>query len=370
MPAPPPAHSRARRRAGLHGVVVLLAVLALVACGKKGPPVPPETRWPQPVTEFTGTVGENAIELAWTNPSRRADGKPLRDLTRLRVFRADDNGAGPPKPAMLSGGRIAGYREVGTVSLLGPAPPAPVVVERGRVRFTDRDGMVPGRRYHYVVLAEDGNGRTSVPSARVSLTLLTLPAAPPGLRAEPGEGEVRLAWQAPRLVDGGAPPAPLGYEVLRAPTADAPLDAVAPAVTDTRYVDRKLENDRTYYYAVRALRQESGTTARGQPSARVAATPRDMTPPSPPTGLSASPEPGLARLGWTASPEADVTTYVIYRSVAGGEFVRVGSVPAPGTAFVDRDLAPGVYRYVVTAEDGGARPNESARSNVVTVTVP
>ena len=351
-------------------LLVLLALATLVACGKKGAPVVPESRLPQPVSGFTGVVGEGSVELAWTNPTRRIDSNPLRDLARLHVFRTDDEGVGSPKPAMLVAGRIAGYREIADIPLFGAPRPAAAAVEGSRVRYTDRDGVTSGRRYTYVVLAEDGSGRVSPPSTRVSLTFLTLPAAPTGLRAEEGEGEVRLVWDAPRLADGSEPPVPLTYEVLRAPAADAPLEPVAPPVSDTQHVDRRLENDRTYYYAVRALRREAGTTARGEASARVAATPRDVTPPSPPTALVATPSAGAVQLTWKASPEPDVATYVIYRALAEGEFVRVGSAPAAGTVYVDRDLPRGVYRYAVSAQDGGARPNESARSDAVTVTVP
>ena len=135
--------------------------------------------------------------------------------------------------------------------------------------------------------------------------------------------------------------------------------------------DRELENDRTYYYAVRAIRVESGTTAYGAPSARVAVTPRDMTPPSAPTNLVAIASEGAVRLSWGASPESDVSGYVVYRAEAQQAiFVRVGATRAPATTFVDRDVARGTWRYVVTAEDSGAIRNESARSNEATVGVP
>jgi hypothetical protein len=49
---------------------------------------------------------------------------------------------------------------------------------------------------------------------------------------------------------------------------------------------------------------------------------------------------------------------------------RIGSTAAPSTVFVDAGVPPGRYRYTVTARDGGARANESARSNEVTVSVP
>ena len=141
-------------------------------------------------------------------------------------------------------------------------------------------------------------------------------------------------------------------------------------ITERALTDRGLENDRTYYYAVRAVRVVAGTTAYSAPSPRVAVTPRDMTPPSPPANLAAIPSEATVRLTWSASPESDVAAYIVYRAAAGRAFERVGSTRAPTATFVDRDVARGTYRYAVTAQDSAVRPNESGRSNEVVVSVP
>jgi hypothetical protein len=358
------------RRVAL-GVALALAV---VACGRKGPPVAPEVRVPQPVLDLTGEVTDGAIELRWTNPDRRADNTRLRDLAVARVFRTDDAGSGEPKPALLSRGRIAGYTQLALIRLTPPAPPEPgaPVVEGNAVRLTDRQGLSPGRRYSYVVITEDSQGRVSRPSDRVSLTLIAPPEPPGQLNATAGEGEVGLRWTPPaRLVDGNPVSGDLAYEVLRAPGPEAPADAVlsAPAGT-TELVDRGLANDRTYHYSVRALRREAGTLARGAPSERIAATPRDLTAPAPPTDLVAVPAPEGIRLSWRASPESDVAIYIVYRALPGGPFTRIGTTAPPATVFVDRGLTPGTYRYSISAQDSGARPNESGRSSEVTVRLP
>jgi len=184
-------------------------------------------------------------------------------------------------------------------------------------------------------------------------------------------GEEAQRRPPPRLLDGSPAPATLAYEVLRAAAADGPLTSVSRTAAGARALtDRELENDRTYWYAVRAVRTEGSTIAYGAPSPRVAVTPRDMTPPSAPTNLVAIASEGAVRLSWGASPESDVSGYIVYRAGAGGAFVRVGSARAPATTFVDRGVARGTYRYVVTAEDSGAIRNESARSNEATVAAP
>jgi hypothetical protein len=347
----------------------LVAVAALGACGRKGPPVAPERRVPQPVTDLRGLVREDGIELAWSVPRRRVDNTRLVDAGAARVFRTDDAGQGDPRPALLTRDHIPGYTEIGTIKL-GDAPSP--LVQNGRIVFPDRRNLALGRRYTYVVVTDDAQGRTSPPSPRLSVTFAAGPAAPSDLRAEPDEHQVRLSWRAPaRRTDGGPITGPLVYEILRAPSPDAPLTPLtrtAPGVTST--TDRGLENERTYHYAVRAIREEGTTLIEGPATARVAATPADVTPPAPPTNLVAIPSEGVVRLSWTPGADTDLGGYVVYRAAGAGPFVRVGSVRAPGSTFTDRDLRPGTYRYAVTAQDTSVRANESARSNEVTVTVP
>lgn len=353
------------RRAAL----VAMAVMMLAACGKAAPPVAPEVRVPAAVLDLRGTVEDGAVALVWTNPQRRADGARLRDLTEARVYRTEDDGIMPPKPALLAQRRIAGYREIAVISLTAPAP---ATVQGHTVRLVDRDGLRDGRRYTYVVITEDGQGRISAPSNRFPIVLIAAPEAPGTPTADAGDGEVRLRWPAPaRLRDGGTP-GPLTYEVLRSATADGPPETTVPVPAGrAEYVDRTVVNERTYHYSVRAVREHGGTTARGEASARVAATPGRVTPPPPPAGLIATPAAAdTVRLSWTASLDPNVAAYVIYRAGPTGAIARVGSVRAPGTTFTDRDLAPGTYRYAVTAQDASARANESGPSNEVSVTLP
>jgi len=361
--------SRGRRRALAPLVVAALVLATLGACGRKGPPVAPERRVPQPVTDLSGVVREGGIELTWSVPRRRVDNTRLPDPGLARLFRTDDTGQGDPRPALLSRDRIAGYTEVGTVKLSDPPSP---LVQNDRAVFHDRGGLTLGRRYTYVVVTSDVRGRISPPSTRLTLTFAPGAEPPGGLQAEPGERQVRLSWQPPtRLTDGTPVTGPLTYEVLRAPAPDAPLARIVrtdPGVTST--IDRGLENERTYHYAVRAIREEGTTQIEGDASPRIAATPTDITPPPAPTNLVAIPSQGVVRLSWTPRSETDIGAYVIYRAAGSGAFERVGSVRAPGSTFTDRDLRPGSYRYAVTAQDTSARANESARSNEVDVTVP
>ena len=346
-----------------------LAALAIAACGKKAPPVVPEHRAPQPVTDLAGVVDEAAITLSWTPPTRRADNTRLRDFTLMRIFRAEDNGAGEARSAMLVDGRIAGYEEIAAIR---GAEPEPAVRRGPRLVLTDKKALTYGRRYTYVILTGDPQGRIGPPSHRVSVTYAPGPAEPDNVVAEPREGAARLSWNAPaRLLDGSPVSDTLKYEVLRAPSPDGELSPVTPtAISERTVTDSNLENDRAYYYAVRAVRVVAGTTVYGRASARVAVTPRDVTPPSPPANLVGIASEGAVRLSWSPSPETDVAGYIVYRAPEAGGFERIGSTTAPSTTYVDRAVTRGVYRYAVTAQDRAAHPNESRRSNEIRVTLP
>jgi fibronectin type 3 domain-containing protein len=358
----------ARRRA-VALAAVAFSVLALGACGRRGNPVPPEVRVPQAVIDLAAVEREGGIELTWSLPRQRVDRTRLLDPGIARLYRVEDTGTGDPRAAMLVDDRVAGYAEIATFRILDPPSPA---IQRGRVTYVDRRNLAYGRRYTYVVTTADGQGRTSPPSARVSVTYIAPPAPPQALRAAAGDRAVTLAWTAPeRLVDDSPITAPLTYEVLRADergAVPAPVGRTQPG--ETTFTDRGLDNDRTYEYAVRALRASGTASATGEASARVTATPVRTTPPAAVTDLVAIASRGEVRLSWRASAEPDVAGYVVYRATPGAAAVRVGAVQTPATTFVDRNVAPGTYRYTVRAYDATARANESGPSNEVTVAVP
>lgn len=350
--------------------MIIIGLLLVAACGRKGPPVAPERRLPLPPTALTATVGPGEVVLGWTNPTRRADRARLRDLEVLRLYRVSDTGEGEPKPAILSGERVVGYT---LLAAIRPDHPEPAVIEGGQVRYVDRRDLEDGKRYTYVVTASDSQGRTSPPSQRVSVFFVTATEPPAGLTAQAGDGRVELAWQPPAALSDGRPlgAGTITYEVLRVTGPEVALAPITPApIAATRHTDAGVENDQTFSYAVRAIRAAGGGRAASRPSATVAATPRRTTAPAPPSGLVAAVSPGRVSLFWNPSAGPDVAGYVVYRGVPGGELVRVARVLAPATEFVDRDVPPGTYRYAVSAFDSAAIPNESARSPEAVATAP
>lgn len=350
-------------------LALCLAVGALAACGKKGPPVAPEIRVPTVPAALHGAVDEQSIVVSWNAPGTRVDGSRLRTIALYRLYRREEADSGPAKSAMLSSGHIVGYDEVATIR---PEAPAPATVQGGSMTWVDRRALSMGRRYVYVVTAEDELGRTSGPSGRLIVPFLTAPPAPRGLTGAPGDRRVILTWQAPEIAGAaGGSTGEIRYLVLRGVGPTGALASItAEPVAGTTFTDGGVDNDVDYRYAVRSVRVETAVTATGEASTPIMVAPAKATPPGAPTGLVAVPTSGAVRLAWNPSPETDVATYAVYRAGESGEFMRIATAVPPGTVYVDREVRAGsTYRYAVTAIDRARKPNESARSNVVSVRV-
>jgi predicted small lipoprotein YifL len=358
-------------RASARGaLLLLLAASALVACGKKGPPIAPELRVPAGPTGLHGAVDEQSVVVGWTGPGTRVDGSRLRAIALYKLYRREEADGGEPKSAMLSSGRVVGYDEIATIR---PDSPAPASVQGSAVTWVDRRALAVGRRYVYVVTAEDTLGRSSGPSERLVVPYLAAPKAPRALGAAPGDRRISLTWQPPaELTDGSPAPGDLRYLVLRGAGAEGALAPITPRpVEGTSFTDEGVDNDTDYRYAVRAVRVEPAVSATGEASAAVVVAAADTTPPAAPANLLAVPTAGAVRLAWSPSGSPDVAVYAIYRAGETGDFVRIATTMAIATVYVDRDVRPGTtYRYAVTALDRTRRPNESPRSNEISVRVP
>jgi hypothetical protein len=368
-----------RRRALLVGLAVAVP-LTLVACGKRGAPVPPERRLPAAVGDLSGGMVGEGVRLTWTLPRVRMDRTPIKELRRVEVYRRleeDGEPTAPSRPAVLSFGglfggpsALPGFERVADIALAEPKPPAEV--SGGQVTYVDTQALTSGRRYTYVVVAVDPQGRPSPPSNRVAVAVIASPRAPTGLSAQAADREVHLSWTPPDTREDGEPiDGPLLYEVFRATTPEArPTRPLNPEpLTSPSFVDIGLQNDVTYHYSVRALSGPGGPASRR--SDVVAATPEDTIAPAQPRGLVAVVAGTAIRLAWEAVGDADLAGYRVYRSATAGRgYQPLTPTPQPATTYVDADVRPGqTYYYVVTAVDRSRRANESVPSSEVSATV-
>ena len=366
--------------------LALASASAFQGCGRRAAPVVPRTAAPEPVADLGAAPDANTIILTWSRPARYEDGTPLRGAPDFRLYRRSSPLSAGPPPAATGPAAAGGPGTESPRGLEGFSPLATVRGERpqnARVEgslYAFRDdgngrGLPYGQRYEYRLVSRDRRGFQSLPSnlARVDLRV---PPSPPGeLAATAGESRVDLAWRPPTTrVDGTALGPARGYNIYRSEQAgvfpDQPINPEP--VSEPRYADGGLANDRTYFYVVRAVENEAPPWQESGNSNLAGASPRDITPPAAPRNLQAAATRAEVSLIWDASTEADLAGYHVYRSeVAHTGYRRLTPRPIQRTTYADRAVAGGTtYYYVVTAVDTAAAPNESLFSDELTVRVP
>jgi fibronectin type 3 domain-containing protein len=133
--------------------------------------------------------------------------------------------------------------------------------------------------------------------------------------------------------------------------------------TTEEFLDRFLENGRTYYYIVRAV---NAFGIESEPSPVVEITPQDTRTPLPPNDITVEPSGTGARLSWELHPRRDGITVEVHRSLKrDGTYQRVYP-PADGVQtsrewWIDTDVIEGneYYYYMVSVGPAGTRSGSS-----------
>jgi fibronectin type 3 domain-containing protein len=343
---------------------IAAALLAAVAsavssCGKKADPLTPDSPRPEAVRITKATVRDNVAFLSWPIPTRNVEGKDMSPdkVGRFLVYRAE---VGQEKKRLR-------YREIAVIEM--PSPSQAEVVG-GTVLWKDQN-LKYGQVYVYRVRAESIHGASGPYSEEVRVAPLLTVSQPRNLVAVLGDGQVNLTWDAVTTkTDGSKHEGFVGYNVYRGTAAgrreDKPLNSEP--LRTTSYRDTAVVNGKTYYYSVRAVDSPVLPWRESLDSAEASATPKDMTPPAKPSGLTVVPGVGRIFLTWNENKEADVAGYNVYRSVKSGrDYEKLTEKPIKRTTFSDETVKPGtMYYYVVTAVDEAG--NESAHSKELRAT--
>jgi hypothetical protein len=389
------------RRLPVLPLVALAGLTLLPACGKRGDPLPPLRRRPQPATDLRLAQRGDRLELRFVTPRTTTEGQTL-PVFEVELLRADQPG------------------ELTLVRTLRAAPGESLV---------ESEPLPPvGTTVRYQVRARLGR-EISVPTPTATLTVQPLPPAPRALRAQLTPRGVRLEWEppppppeptptpmpTPTPAATTGPPAPVSTPAatpVPSPAAPSPSPAATPQAAgspspgvaipgaspaptpaaaptpppfpgavwlfrraqDGRYGDaiaqlpitaaaredapRPLGT--TFCYVARTLYSAS-------PLVESADTPevcleyRDIAAPAAPLGVAVVVAEGQVEVSWSPSPEADLAGYRVYRGRPGQAGELVGSPPATETLF--REAIPGqaeVVAYAVSAVDQAG--NESPPS--------
>ncbi|MBI4263488.1 MAG: fibronectin type III domain-containing protein [Acidobacteria bacterium] len=265
-------------------VAALSAAIAGAACGKKGPPLAPIVRIPNPVGQISAERLGRDVYVTLTVPATNIDRSMPADVARIEVFAY--TGRNPPLPARFTElGTIVATFPVAPSPLPGqPVPaastatPSPADAEQG-VPVTildtlDADELVQGAlpavdprrppvlvgalggattgplRRFYMAIPFSQRGRPGPPGAVAEVTLITLPAPPVIMNVSYTAAAVSLTWEPAGgplgfLLDRPLPPEPLPFPepLVTGLAAPAAIDSTVPP-GPTRYsIYRELAPD-------------------------------------------------------------------------------------------------------------------------------
>lgn len=250
-----------------------------------------------------------------------------------------------------------------------------IALVRG-LAYEDRT-VVSGTTYFYAIKAiETGRERSLAADLAVQAGLVIVPDPPAMLTITAGDRQLFLRWSSVKSA--------MTYHVMRSTNATGPFQAVTsdqglsglfqhdPITTDSLtpplpgYFDTTCSNNTTYYYKVFG-RDFLGRD--GAVSAAASGTPRDMTPPETPQGITVQPLKYGLQLTWS-KVEYDVlgrmekvSGYHVFRydtyeeaekdsGVAAIAFVKQAKLRARNVSYKDTLIAPTqTYWYRLQAED-------------------
>jgi hypothetical protein len=253
-----------------HCALTAALAVACIACGKKGPPLPPIVHIPAAVEQLEARRRGNDVWLTVTVPSKNIDGSVPVDIGRIEVYgytgtaapskarflevatlvgtitipepKADAPPDVPPPPGTpVAGGTVTLVETLTPEALVaGPMPP-PVVTRTGRAPspapIAPATESGPLRRFYYG-LAFSPRGRLGPPGGIAELRVTELPETPRGVTATTLVDSVRLEWEPSGGIIGFLLERSLAAELspLETPLPESPASAApAPLTGPTRY---------------------------------------------------------------------------------------------------------------------------------------
>ena len=347
----------------------LFLSIFLAACGKVGPPLPPERLAPLRRVEDL-SVEQRGAHLILSLPFTRTSKTPLQRIDVYRLVEPLDAPAGLP---------IETFSEKASVvySILADDIP----IDRSGVIYNDAlnvKGEAQNKRYRYSVRMVNTAGQAFDFSNYATIEpLLNLALPPTKLAAKQVETQVEITWDPPEGNMNETSPANVaGYNIYRRQGGSFSKVNVDPLV-EPRYVDHNFQFGANYQYVVRSLSFKPGSASLSESiesddSPSLDHTPKDTFPPAPPKPLTIASINSTVSVFWPLSAEPDVVGYNVYRTedenAPPEKWVKLNPELHKSASFRDDSVQVGKkYFYQITAVD--AFGNEGARSETVSETV-
>ena len=388
-----------------------LALLVCVsgACGRKGPPLPPLLKLPNPPAEMKAERHGGDVDIQFNVPTTNTDGTRPANISRIDVYGMTAVQAVSEADVVKFGTRIASVR------VKAPVDPNQTVepdeAEDVELRGT---GLDPGARAHvterltpdilrpvdiaslkpddktpkaapaadgpllapvaatktrvYVGMTVTTKGRNAA-AANAVVSMIDAPPAPDAPKVTYDEKTVTIAWPEIQMglaasgapTDGVLPSTPIGvavptiaynvYEVSAAAPPALTRLTRTPVKDPSHTVPRSTWGERRCY-AVRAYVTIQDTSLEGPESAPGCVTLTDTFAPAAPQGLQAVPSEAAISLIWDANAESDIRGYIVLRGpVEAASLEPLITEPIQDTSFQDRPPSGVRFAYAVQAVD-------------------
>lgn len=345
--------------------LLLACVCLLAACAAEGPPRPPRVQRPERVSGLTVAQIGRALRLSFKAPQLATDGRQLTKPIEVEIFRQIVIPGQPVTRTFVPDKLWVDIKP----NDLSHFKHGQEIVYEDRLSPQQFNASV-GDLFSFAVITLTrgfrGRPRESDLSNLARTRILNVSPPVEKLRVVQKRKGLELRWRPPTSGLNGRPLPPLAaYHIYRSQEQQTPPLAVEATTKESFYLDREFEFNRTYYYRVRAIFAQDGYAAETDDSNVAAVTPRDIFPPSPPTGLEAVYTGREVELIWKPVPEPNVAGYNVYREGSQRPANRLNKGLLRAPVFADRSAKPGArYIYWVTAVD--AAGNESSPSIRVT----
>lgn len=402
----------------LASTIVALGIVASVACGKKGPPLPPLVKVPAPPADLAAVRRGSDVNLQFTVPSANTDGTRPANVERVDVYAFTGTANVPDDQVVKAATKVA------TVPVKAPRDPD-LTVEPDEssddMEPTEGDGLDQGATAHvaepltpasltpihlpsgnkkppvadedprpllgppetplvrnYIAVAVGKRGRKGPLSKRAGVPLVAPPPPPSASKVEYDEKTITITWTPPATVArvdpptdaatlpsrpvGWSPPE-IGYNVYESAPAGETRLTKSP-VAESKFTDNRIAWGIERCYVVRTVETLGGLSVESDAPPPSCARLVDTFPPAAPKALHAVAGEGSINLIWEPNDEKDLAGYLVLRGVApDGALQPVTPKPIEDARFTD-NVAPGVhYVYAVQAVDKAG--NVSPASNRV-----
>lgn len=346
----------------------LLLIAAAVACGKKGPPLPPLVRIPTPPGAFkVQRQGANVV-IQLAVPGDNTDGSKPADITRVDVYALTSDAPVNPDEIYRRGTRVGRVLvnpppdpdtpDGEPPKPSGPLPPGGIdqgATARLAEEFkADENGDPTDVRY-YVAVGFNKRGRHGPYSPPVSVPVSDAPEPPGKPEVEVTETSITITWPpAPQPDDDDVP---LTYNVY-AP-GDVPLRLTAEAIGEQTFVDKRIEWGAKRCYEVRSVLTFEKMSLESEASPETCVTLVDTFAPQAPQGLTIVASEGAMNLIWNPNHESDLAGYILWRAVPPeGDLKKITPEPIKETTYQDTAPAGARVAYAVQAVDKAGNVSE------------